>query len=96
MDPSTYQQMMVQALMGGAAQSGVTPNAQNPVTPYGQAAITGRPTVPGGMLGANPYQSINPNAPAGMPPMGAQNPNQLQQPFAQYPGMQGGGGAESR
>ena len=58
---------MIQALMGGVAQPGVMQSGQNPMTQYGQSFLTGNPTVPGGMLGANPYQSVNPNMPAMMP-----------------------------
>lgn len=106
MDPSSYQQMMVQALMGG--QPGQPPSGQNPSTPYGQAFITGNPTVPGGgMLGNSSYQTINPMSPQGGSAMpGQPDPNQLQQSYQNYSGMTpypypmgqdgGGGGAEGR
>ncbi len=101
MDPSNYQNLMGQMLMGKLGTPGLFPSGQNPVTQAGMMGMTGNPTVPGGMLGTSPYQSIDPNAPASMVgqmgQMGGQDPNQLMQPFAQYPGRDGGGGgAESR
>ncbi len=75
-----------------------------PVSPYGQSYMANN--MGGGMLGTSPYQSINPNAPAGSDPSGAANPMQganpfqLQQAMAGYPGISarfwdgGGGGAE--
>jgi hypothetical protein len=91
--------------MGKLGTPGLSfPSGQNPVTQAGMMAMTGSPTVQGGMLGISPYQSIDPNAPASMVgqmgqmgQMGGQDQNQLMQPFAQYPGRDGGGGgAESR
>ncbi len=101
---SPDQAMMVQALMGGVAQPGVMQSGQNPMTQYGQQAITGMPTVPGGMLGANPYQSVNPNQPAmqagqlggGMGQTGGQTGQmqmpgnqQMMQPYQQFAGTGG-------
>ncbi len=77
---------------------------QAPVSPYGQAFMANN-TGGGGMLGTSPYQSIDPNAPAGANPgaapgpMQGSNPFELQQAMARYAGMGpswdgGGGGAE--
>ncbi len=70
---------------GPAGSTGMPATAQNPVTPWGQSAITGNPTVPGngpggGMLGTSPYTSINPNAAAGSQPPGS-NPSQAPSAF---------------
>lgn len=56
MDP-TYQQMMIQALMGqGASPQGTT--GQNPTTNYGANFITGNGTaIQQGMLGNSPPQT---------------------------------------
>ena len=74
MDPQ-YQQMMVQALMGGKSMPpGMA--GQNPSTPYGSSFLTGNMMTPqpqAGMLGTAPPAAST----------------QLQQPFAQYPLMQG-------
>lgn len=104
MDP-TYQAAMIQNLMGGVAQPGVMASGQNPTTAYGQSFITGNPTVPGGMLGASPYQTVNPMAPQMGGSMsgtgGMADPTQLMQPYQQYAGMQqqpgglGGNGGQS-
>lgn len=66
MDPSTYSQLMVQALMGGLSQPGLSSSAtsQNPTTASGQSFITGNPTAPGGMLPNSPG-AINPNTQQG-------------------------------
>jgi hypothetical protein len=95
MDPQSYQQMMIQALMGGMAQPGMQASGQNPSTPYGQSFMTGNPTVPGGMLGTgamNPNQGMNPMQGQMGGQQGGQmapgvDPNQLQQAFQTYPGM---------
>jgi hypothetical protein len=96
---SPDQTAMIQALMGGVAQPGVMQSGQNPMTQYGQSFLTGNPTVPGGMLGANPYQSVNPNMPAQQPAQmgggGQMNPmqmpgnQQLMQPMQAFPGTGG-------
>jgi len=99
MDPSTLQ-MYIQALMGGgglgAAQPGPMPMATGYGATYGMPAQQG-----GGMLGTNPYASINPTrlpAQSGNPVMA--NSNVLQQPFQDFGAMRandgGGGGAEAR
>lgn len=87
MDPQSYQQMMVQALMGGLASPGVMQNNQSPVTGYGQSFLTGNPTTTGGMLGSSSYQTVNPMSQQSMAMPGQPNPNQLQQQYQQYPGM---------
>lgn len=79
MDPS-YQQAMIQALMGGAP--GMT--GQNPSTAYGQSFLTGNGTAPMPTAG----QPAGNTAYAGM--LGTPAPSQqLQQPFAAYPSMGG-------
>ncbi len=106
-----------QPSVGGMAGAGQTmpATAQNPTTQWGQSFMTGNPTVPGngpdaGMLGTSPYQTVNPNAPAGTQAPGT-NPLQGYDPFTllqgngmeAYPQLRrmagnvwdgGGGGAE--
>ncbi len=96
------QMAMLQALMGGVAQPGVMGSGQNPTTQYGQQAITGMPTVPGGMLGTSFNQAVNPNLPnqpmpgGSMGPTGQMPSNQMmQQPYQSFAtaGDHGGGNA---
>ena len=93
MDPTTYQQMMAQALMGSQGAPGVSQSSfmQNPTSGYGASFLTGNPTVAGGMLGSSPYQSINPMSPQGSATMNGYpatgyDPTQLMQPYQNYPG----------
>jgi hypothetical protein len=82
MDPQSYQQMMIQQLMGqGAAAPGTA--GQNASSPYGQAFITGNQMMPtAAMLGSYP-QSSQPQSMYGM--LTQNSPSQvLQQPMASY------------
>ena len=77
-NPTTYQQMMVQQLMGaGNAAPGTT--GQNASTPYGAAFTTGNMMMPSWM---NPASGQS-----GMPQQGQPAATQLQQPMATYSGM---------
>ena len=56
MEPTLYQQAMIQALMG---QQGMAPGTtgQNASTPYGAAFMTGNMAMPAWMSGTQPQQS---------------------------------------
>lgn len=74
MDPTTYQNLMIQQLMGqGAAAPGTA--GQNATSPYGQAFITGNQMMPtAAMLGQSPYGMLTQNSPSQV----------LQQPMSAY------------
>jgi hypothetical protein len=71
MDP-TYQQAMIQALMGQQAMAPGT-YGQNASTPYGAAFMTGNQSMPAFMAAGQPQAG-----------MGASS-QQLQQPYTAYP-----------
>lgn len=81
MDPQSYQQMMIQQLMGAASQAPGM-GGQNASTPYGQAFMTGNQMMPNM---ATPSQAGT--AQAGLQGMLSQAApsTTLQQPMATYP-----------
>ena len=82
MDPQSYQQMMVQQLMG-ANQAAPGMTGQNASTPYGAAFVTGNQTAPQTQQHQySPQTQQSANSPYGML---NQSANQvLQQPMAAY------------
>jgi hypothetical protein len=94
MDPTQYQQLMIQNLMRPNPQGSFAQGA-NPTSQYGQSFLTGnqtRPVTPGvgaGMYGMGMAGSLQGGQSVASPPQSstpAYNPYQLQQPYAGYTG----------